>query len=169
MEITQNYSKAQVTWLVILRVFIGWHFMYEGLVKILNPKWTSLPYLLDSKGPAASFFINLTQNDSVMTLVNMLNEWSLFFIGVGLILGLCSKLASFGGMILLLAYTLSHPALIEVSYMMPFEGSYLWIDKNLVEFAALGALAMFPTSRIIGLDRLLVKVLPAGFLKLKLI
>lgn len=169
MEITHNYSKAQVTWLVILRVFIGWHFMYEGFVKILNPKWTSLPYLLDSKGPAASFFINLTQNDSVMTLVDTLNEWGLLFIGAGLILGLFSKLASFGGMLLLFAYTLSHPALLDVSYMMPFEGSYLWIDKNLVELAALGALAMFPTSQIIGLDRLLVKVLPAGFLKLKLI
>lgn len=169
MKTTQNYSNAQITWLVILRVFIGWHFMYEGLVKILNPKWTSLPYLLDSKGPASSFFINLTQNDSVMTLVNFLNEWSLFFIGFCLILGLFSKLASIGGMILLLAYSLSHPALIEMSYMMPFEGSYLWIDKNLVEFVALGALSAFSTSKIIGLDRLLVKILPAGFLKLKLI
>ncbi|MCC8153617.1 MAG: hypothetical protein LIP01_05015 [Tannerellaceae bacterium] len=51
-----NYTKAQLTWLTIVRVFIGWHFMYEGLVKVVNPKWTSLPYLLDSKGPAADFF-----------------------------------------------------------------------------------------------------------------
>lgn len=169
MKTTQNYSNAQITWLVILRVFIGWHFMYEGLVKILNPKWTSLPYLLDSKGPVASFFINLTQDDSVMTLVNFLNEWSLFCIGLCLIIGLFSKLASIGGMILLLAYSLSHPAFIDAAYMMPFEGSYLWIDKNLVEFAALGVLFTFSTSKIIGLDRLLVKILPAGLLKLKLI
>lgn len=169
MNTTQNYSNAQITWLVILRVFIGWHFMYEGFVKILNPKWTALPYLLDSKGPAASFFINLTQEESVMAFVNFLNEWSLFLIGLCLIIGLFSKLASIGGMILLLAYSLSHPALIDVSYMMPFEGSYLWIDKNLVECAALGALSVFSTSKIIGLDRLLIKVLPAGFLKLKLI
>jgi thiosulfate dehydrogenase [quinone] large subunit len=168
MKTTQNYSNAQITWLVILRVFIGWHFMYEGFVKILNPKWTSLPYLLDSKGPAASFFINLTQNDSLMTLINFINEWSLLFIGLCLILGLFSKLASIGGMVLLFAYSMSHPALMEVSYMMPFEGSYLWIDKNLVEFAALGVLCAFPSSKIIGIDRILVKILPAGFLKLKL-
>lgn len=169
MKSTQIYSNAQIIWLVVLRVFIGWHFMYEGLVKILNPKWTSLPYLLDSKGPAASFFVTLTQDSSVMTAVNFLNEWSLFFIGLCLILGLFSKLASIGGMLLLLAYSLSHPAMIDVSYMMPFEGSYLWIDKNLVEFAALGVLCVFSTSKIIGLDRLLVRILPAGFLKLKLI
>ena len=53
MKIEQGYTKAQMTWLMMLRLFIGWHFMYEGLVKIMNPKWTSLPYLLDSKGPAA--------------------------------------------------------------------------------------------------------------------
>lgn len=169
MKSTQLYSKMQITWLVILRVFIGWHFMYEGLVKILNPKWTSLPYLLDSKGPAASFFISLTQNDALMTLINLFNEWILFLIGFCLILGLFSKLASIGGMILLLAYSLSHPALIEVAYLMPFEGSYLWIDKNLVEFAALGVLCAFSTSTIIGLDRLLIKILPERLLKLKLI
>ena len=51
---------------------------------------------------------------------------------------------------------------------MPFEGSYLWIDKNLVEFAALGLLMVFPTSRIIGFDRMLARACPA-LLKLKLI
>ena len=77
MKIEQGYTKAQMTWLMMLRLFIGWHFMYEGLVKIMNPKWTSLPYLLDSKGPAASFFIKLTQDDSLMTTINFLNEWAL--------------------------------------------------------------------------------------------
>ena len=80
MKIEQGYTKAQMTWLMMLRLFIGWHFMYEGLVKIMNPKWTSLPYLLDSKGPAASFFIKLTQDDSLMTTINFLNEWALLLI-----------------------------------------------------------------------------------------
>ena len=40
MKIEQGYTKAQMTWLMMLRLFIGWHFMYEGLVKIMNPKWT---------------------------------------------------------------------------------------------------------------------------------
>jgi DoxX. len=166
---TKLYSKTQLTWLVLLRVFIGWHFMYEGLVKILNPKWTSLPYLLDSKGLASSLFIGMTQDPSVMAIVDFMNQWSLFLIGLCLILGFFSRLASVGGMILLCFYTLSHPSFIGASYMMPFEGSYLWIDKNVVEFAALGVLCAFSTSKIIGLDRLLVKVLPDSILKLKLI
>ena len=149
MKIEQGYTKAQMTWLMMLRLFIGWHFMYEGLVKIMNPKWTSLPYLLDSKGPAASFFIN-----------NSLNEWALLLIGLGLTLGCLYRLSSVGGMILLAMYTLSHPSFVGASYMMPFEGSYLWIDKNLVEFAALGLMCVFPTSQIIGFDRVLGRVCP---------
>ena len=94
MKIEQGYTKAQMTWLMMLRLFIGWHFMYEGLVKIMNPKWTSLPYLLDSKGPAASFFIKLTQDDSLMTTINLLNEWALLLIGLGLTLGCLYRLSS---------------------------------------------------------------------------
>lgn len=168
MRKDQCYSGAQFTWLMMVRLFIGWHFMYEGLVKIMNPHWTSLPYLLDSKGPAASFFISITQHDWLMTLINLANEWALLLIGLGLTLGFLYRLSSVGGMCLLLLYTLSHPSFVGADYMMPFEGSYLWIDKNLVEFAALGLLCVFPTSQILGLDRMLGRKFPT-LVKCKLI
>lgn len=164
----QVYSKAQITWLIILRLFIGWHFMYEGMIKIVNPKWTSLPYLLDSKGPLSSFFVQLTQDDFLMILINFVNEWALLLIGIGLTVGCLFRLSAVGGMILLAMYTLSHPSFIGASYMMPFEGSYLWIDKNMVELAALGLLCVFPTSHIIGFDRVLGHKCPI-LRKLKLI
>lgn len=95
-----------------------------------------------------------------MTTINFLNEWALLLIGLGLTLGCLYRLSSVGGMILLALYTLSHPSFVGASYMMPFEGSYLWIDKNLVEFAALGLMCVFPTSQIIGFDRVLGRVCP---------
>jgi thiosulfate dehydrogenase [quinone] large subunit len=153
---------------MLLRLFIGWHFMYEGMVKILNPNWTSLPYLLDSKGPAADLFISMTQNAGLMSVVNYLNEYALLFIGLGLTLGILFRLAAYGGMALLVMYTLSHPSFVGASYMMPFEGSYLWIDKNLVEFVALGVLCLFPTSQVYGIDRILSRVCPS-LVKYKLI
>ena len=160
MNYTKNYSKSQLFWLMLLRVFIGWHFMYEGLAKLLNPHWTSRPYLLDSKGFASSFFIGLTENEGLMTVIDLLNEWALLLVGLGLILGLLYRLSSIGGMALLLMYTLSHPSFIGANYMMPFEGSYLWIDKNLIELVALGVLCVFPTSQLFGLDRILGRKLP---------
>lgn len=112
------------------------------------------------KGSRCFIFIKLTQDDSLMTTINFLNEWALLLIGLGLTLGCLYRLSSVGGMILLALYTLSHPSFVGASYMMPFEGSYLWIDKNLVEFAALGLMCVFPTSQIIGFDRVLGRVCP---------
>lgn len=43
--------------LVILRVTIGWHFLYEGVWKITNAsKFSAEPFLSQAKGPAAPLF-----------------------------------------------------------------------------------------------------------------
>jgi len=160
-----NYSKGQLTWLLVLRIFIGWHFLYEGMVKLLNPNWTATSYLMDSQGMFRSMFINMAGNAGLMKYIDFLNEWALVLIGLGLLLGCFARLSSIGGILLLLLYTVSHPALIGVKYIMPFEGSYFLIDKNLIELAALGVLFVFPTARSIGIDRFLIRVLPVSFRK----
>lgn len=49
-KIHYSYSNIQLTFLVILRVLIGWYFLYEGLAKVFTPNWTAFGYLIDSKG-----------------------------------------------------------------------------------------------------------------------
>jgi thiosulfate dehydrogenase [quinone] large subunit len=158
-------TKSQLSWLVVLRIFIGWHFLYEGMIEVLNPNWTAMTYLIDSKGCFSKMFVNMAGNAGLMNSVDFLNKWALVFIGLGLLLGCFTRLSCIGGMLLLLLYTMSHPALLGIEYKMPFEGSYFWIDKNLIELAALGVLFVFPTGRVIGFDRFLIKVLPSGFNK----
>ena len=153
----QMYSKSQTFWLVGLRMLIGWHFLYEGVVKVINPKWTALGYLMDSQGWFASMFHSMTANQTVLDCVNFMNEWGLVLIGLGLITGCLTRIASIGGIILLSFYFLSHPPYIGTDYMLPSEGSYLWVDKNLIEIAAIALLYVFPTSHIIGLDRYIFK------------
>jgi thiosulfate dehydrogenase [quinone] large subunit len=154
-----SYSKLQTFWLVALRMLIGWHFLYEGIVKILNPKWTSLGYLMDSQGWFASVFQSLASNENALAIVNYLNEWGLVLIGLGLIFGCFTYIASIGGILILCLYYFSHPPFIgsEDLFMMPREGSYLWIDRNLIEIAALAVLCVFPTSKIFGLDGYIFK------------
>ena len=142
-----DFSKWQLWSLVILRVAIGWHFLYEGIVKLLNPNWSSLGYLMDSKGLFAGIFHSI-----VMDFINM---WGLILIGAGLIVGLFSRIASIAGIILLAFYYLSHPAIIGANFAMPTEGSYLWVNKNLIELLTLWVIMLFPTSKIIGMDRFL--------------
>jgi len=42
-DLTSNdaYSGSQLIGLVILRILIGWHFLYEGISKLVNPYWSS--------------------------------------------------------------------------------------------------------------------------------
>ncbi len=150
-----KYSNYQLSMLVVLRMAIGWHFLYEGVSKLLNPNWSSLGYLLDSKGFLSETFIWIATNPAALKIADFLNIWGLTAVGLGLILGLFTKVAKTGGIILLAFYYLSHPPFIGYEYVMPSEGSYLWINKTLVELITLWVLYLFPTGRIIGLDRLI--------------
>ncbi len=148
-----SYNKTQLTFLVILRVLIGWHFLYEGLAKLVNPDWSSAGFLLDSKGLLAPLFHSMASSPDLLNIVDFLNIWGLILIGLGLILGLFSGISVVAGIVLLGMYYLSHPPCAGFNYSVPSEGSYLWVNKNLVEMAALAVLLVFPTGRRIGLDR----------------
>jgi thiosulfate dehydrogenase [quinone] large subunit len=146
-----------ITWLIVLRVLIGWHFMYEGLAKLTNPNWTSIGYLMDSKGFLADFFMDMASNPAVVPVVDFLNIWGLMAIGLGLILGLFTRIALVSGIILLAMYYLSHPPFVGLQYALPMEGNYLVVNKVLIELVAMIVLLFYPTGRVIGIDRLVFK------------
>ena len=143
--------------LVVLRVLIGWHFLYEGFVKLLNPNWSSVGYLLDSEGFLSGFFETIASNPNSLAVADFLNMWGLIAIGLGLMLGCLTRVAIISGITLLAFYYLSHPPFIGLKYSMPTEGSYLIVNKILIELFALVVLYLFPSSRQIGLDKFLFK------------
>lgn len=147
------YSRKQLNILVLLRVVIGWHIFYEGLTKLLNPNWSSVAYLLDSKGILADLFYSLASNPSILKIIDLLNVWGLLLIGFCLMVGLFEKIVSIGGIALIGMYYLSHPPFIGLAYNAPGEGSYFVINKNIIEMVAIAINLYFPNSRIIGLDR----------------
>jgi len=147
-------NKAQLVWLVSLRVLIGWHFLYEGMVKLVNPNWSAVGYLLDSQGWFREIFLWFASSPGVLKAVDFLNIWGLIAIGLGLILGLFTRLSLSGGITLLAMYYLSHPPFIGLQYGLPMEGSYLFVNKTLIELAAMAVLLVFPANRTIGLDGL---------------
>jgi len=157
MKRVSQYSKPQIYSLLTLRLFIGWYFLYEGLAKVFTPNWSAYGYLIDSKGIFAPFFVQLTENPAVLSVVNFINIWGLTLVGLSLILGLFNKTGYIGAILFLLMFYLSHPPLLYAKYILPTEGSYLWIDKNLIMLAAVVVLMLFPTSRIIGFDSLLIR------------
>jgi thiosulfate dehydrogenase [quinone] large subunit len=153
----KSLDDLQLSILVILRIAIGWHFLYEGLTKILNPNWSSIGYLMDSKGFMSGLFHSMATNANVLLTIDFLNKWGLVLIGLGLILGCFTRIAAYCGMVLLAMYYLSHPPFIGANYALPTEGNYLFVDKVFIEFFSMWILALIPTGKYIGLDRLIYK------------
>ena len=77
----------------------------------------------------------------------------------GLILGLFTRFASLAGMAFVLMFYLAAPPWIGYFYAIPSEGSYLIVNKNLVEVAALAVIFFTGSGRFAGLDRILCGVL----------
>jgi len=150
-------TSRQLTVLVLLRIAIGWHFLYEGLSKWLTPGWSSMGYLLDSKGMLENFFTGMASVPSLVRVVDLLNVYGLMAVGIGLITGFLCRPALLGGMMMLVLYYLSHPPLIETAYAIPSEGSYFLVNKNLIELLAMVVLYLFPTEREIGIDKFIFR------------
>jgi thiosulfate dehydrogenase [quinone] large subunit len=148
-------TRFQATALVALRLLVGWHLCYEGIAKLLNPYWTSANYLSAAQWLFKERFIALSASPAALAVVDALNAWGLTLIGLGLLVGLLTRTATVAGIVLLALYYVVAPPLIGTASPVPAEGSYLIVNKVLVEIAALAVLLAFPTGRTHGLDRLL--------------
>jgi len=138
----------------LLRIAIGWHFLYEGFVKLLDPKWTAAGFLESSTSPCAGFFRWLAADPTILKTVDLLNVWGLTLIGACLMLGLLTRLSAVLGIVLLGLYYAAYPPLFGSAPAPAAEGHYLIVDKNLVELLALGVIVVFP-AKVLGLDGLL--------------
>jgi len=149
------YTRTQLTALVLLRIIVGWHFLYEGIAKIISTHWTSAAYLGESKWIFSGIFIWMAANPTILRIIDLMNMWGLTAIGLGLIAGCLTRPAGIAAILLLVLYYVANPPFIGYTYTLPNEGHYLIVNKNLVELCALIVLTVFPTGTIIGIDRLL--------------
>ena len=150
-------NNPQLYGLVILRVLIGWHILYEGVSKLINPYWSSAAYLLDSKWIFSGLAKTIVSNPTLLTISDYVNMWGLTLVGLCLLLGVFSRQAAILGMVFILLYYLFAPPFLGLDYSRPGEGSFIIVNKNLIEACALFVLYHFPTSHLIGLDRILFK------------
>ena len=81
--------------------------------------------------------------------------WGLTLVGVSLLFGILGRYGALVGMGFIMMYYLFAPPLVGLEYGKPNEGSYIVVNKNLIEACALWVLYAFPTSQYIGIDRFL--------------
>jgi uncharacterized membrane protein YphA (DoxX/SURF4 family) len=132
----QQKSTHHRLFITILRIAIGWHFLYEGLTKILQDNWTASGYLLNTSGFLSGFYHWLAGSPLLLQTTDLLNMYGLFLIGLALFTGLFSRIASLLGASLLVLYYFAYPPFGNP--LTPADNAHLFIvDKLFIEAAAL--------------------------------
>jgi thiosulfate dehydrogenase (quinone) large subunit len=148
-------SRSAMIAITVLRVIIGWHFLYEGIAKLTSPTWSAAGYMKVSRGPFADFFRWIASQPHLLDNANLITMYGLTVVGVLLMLGLFTRLAALGGIAFVLLFYLCNPPFVGYFYSIPTEGSYLIVNKNLVELCALIVILLTDSGRFAGLDRIL--------------
>ena len=151
---SMTFGRAPLIAITVLRILVGWHFLYEGLSKLNAPSFTAAGYLKQAKGPFAGAFHSLAANPNLLANADLMVMWGLTIVGALLILGLFTRLASLAGIAFVLMFYFAAPPWIGYFYAIPSEGSYLIVNKNLVEVAALAVIFFTGSGRYAGLDRI---------------
>lgn len=154
-------SRFQAFGLIVLRTLIGWHFLYEGYYKLMLPGWSragtplasfsAAGYMKGATGPLASFIRPLADNAAMMGWIDILIPLGLLLVGLSLVLGLFTRLGAWGALGFLTLFYLTAIPLSGVPAPNQ-EGTYLIVNKNLIEGAAVLVLIAFRTGEIAGLD-----------------
>ena len=148
-------SRWPMIAITLLRIFVGWHFLYEGIAKLTSPTWSAAGYLRQARGPFAGLFKWLASQPNLLANADVITMWGLTLVGVLLVLGLFTRLASLAGIGFILLFYLCNPPFVGYFYSIPSEGSYLIVNKNLVELCALLVILATGSGRFAGLDRIL--------------
>ncbi|MBK8088850.1 MAG: DoxX family protein [Chitinophagaceae bacterium] len=151
---TQTFSTAQRYGLVVLRILIGWHFLYEGIIKLYNPLWTAKGYLLSAT--ILKPFFRWLADASIISVIDTLNIVGLIAVGISLIIGFKVRWGCIAGMLLLLFYYLAHPPFPGLPPGIA-EGSYWIVNKNLIEMATLFIIYQFSAAPMFGIETLFKK------------
>lgn len=117
-SIKYNWGKCSIT---ILRIAIGWHFLYEGVSKIIVGNWTATSFLANSTGPFSGFYQWMAGTEGLMKIIDLLNIYGLILIGLALFLGIAIRYAISGGIALLVLYYFAYP---------PFGGTLAGTDEG---------------------------------------
>jgi len=128
-EILTDWRKLFFTF---LRMAIGWHFLYEGISKLIIKDWSSFSYLANSTGPFSGFYHWLSASEGLLKVVDILNIYGLILIGLALFIGFFSRIAALAGALLLTLYYFAYPPFGESLFNIG-DGHLFIVDKIFVE------------------------------------
>ncbi len=130
--------------LVVLRMGIGWHFLYEGVIKLFQTDWSSMTYLKGSYGFFSGFYHWMAADPGMVQAVDFITTWGMILLGAGLILGVLTRVSAVSGMLFLALYYVAYPPFGAEYTGLGTDGHYWIFNRNLIEMIALAVIVRFP-------------------------
>ena len=138
-------AQFQKISLFLLRVSLGWMFLYSGINALTTPSWSAAGYLKGAK-TFAGFYQWLLQ-PNILPVINFVNEWALTLLGISLILGIFIRFSAPLGAVLMLLYYF--PILA-----FPYPNAHAFIvDEHIIYALALLVLASLRAGDVWGLGK----------------
>ncbi|MCC6934729.1 MAG: DoxX family protein [Candidatus Yanofskybacteria bacterium] len=129
--------------LAVLRIAMGWMFLYAGVTKLLDPEWSAAGYLQNAK--ALTGLYHWLASPGILPVTNALNEWGLTLLGISLTLGAFVRFsAPFGALLMVLYY-------LALGFPYPNPNAFV-IDQHIIFALVLMFLAASSAGRFWGLD-----------------
>lgn len=138
------YGRPKIL-IILLRLSMGWMFLYSGITKILDPAWTSKAFLENAQ--TFSGFFGWLAEPQNLQWVDMANAWGQALIGAGLLLGVFTTISATAGVLLMLLYYL--PGLD-----FPFVEHSILVDEHVIYALALLLLIRLKAGRDYGISSL---------------
>jgi uncharacterized membrane protein YphA (DoxX/SURF4 family) len=123
------------TIITIIRAAIGWHFLYEGCVKLFANNWSAASFLNNAQGFLSGFYHWLAASPGRLDVIDFLNVWGLVLIGLALFLGVFIRWASLAGAMLLALYYFAYPPF--GTSLLTSNGSVYIVNQLFIEAAIL--------------------------------
>jgi len=138
-------TKLQKWALFGLRVTFGLYFLYNGIVKLIDPVWSAVGFL--GKATTLSTFFSYLADPVMLPIVNFLVVWGFILIGLSLVVGVLVRVSAPMGALMMLLFYLP-------SFTAPYVSvDNFFIDNHIIYIFALLTLAAFDAGKVFGLAK----------------
>lgn len=142
-DFTFAFHEVVVGFTLLLRLLMGWIFLWAGFDKAVNG-FTAEGFLLHAtSGPLDSWFVDLGGSATALSLIDPLVTYGQIAMGLALVLGVATRLTLvFAAIMMFLFYLAQFPPEHD-----------LFVDYYLVYIAVYLMLGALGAGRILGVDR----------------
>ena len=142
---TGRLHTLSVWFILALRLMMGIAFFQSGIEKVLSGSFSASGYLLHAPpangSPVADVFVAMGNTPWFVEFVNVAVPWGEVLIGLGLLVGVLTRLAAFFGAFMMLMF-----------YLGNWDIAHGYINGDFAYMLVFLSVAAFGAGRILGLD-----------------